>query len=233
MSAALAYDESFMSVPCLYRTQKDLLDRLEGVVLKYDGVPYYTTIMPPNMLNLYDLTDRKVTSPKLTVNADDPKLDISIPECRYVNFKYDEKEVARGYPSGKIVVYVTRDPNKMWKQGFCLSYSKFHAIDGPNKNGLFDAAYIGRSKGMYDSLMNDFPTVESVLSEFKDVPAGQAYDVAVSKDVAFRRSEVGVVFVYYRTDMVGWMAPGTTKINVVESDLGWVVERHLKRLSLA
>jgi hypothetical protein len=230
MSAALAYDESLLGVPCLYRTEKDLLDRLDGVIVRYDGLPYYCVYYGPLKLMLYPLVDT-TASKGMIVDPDDPKLDISIPECRYVNHEYPKKLTKIGYPTGPVVYYVTRDPTKMWKQGFAPGYSKFQNIEGKQAQAC-DPTTISRGQGMYDSLTGVYPTLEETFSIFKDVGPGAVRDIAVSRDVAFRKSEVDVVFVYYRTDLVGWMAPGSTKVNVVESDLGWVIERHLKRLSL-
>ncbi len=225
MTLARRYNEK---VPCNYRLLKDLQDRLDGTICRYGGKAYYISVGSEEKINLYDVERRreifKVISP------DDPELDISFAECGYMNFTPTEKQ-QKTYGLGPegVVLYVTRNTSKKYKQGNYPSYTQLLNISGSPSN-KFDYATVCFSRGMVDFIEGVYPSPLQVLKEFSELK-GKVSEVAVSPEIALRKESVGVIFVYYRGTQMGWIAPDTMNIVVTDHELKWVVERHMTRLT--
>jgi hypothetical protein len=200
-------------MPNKYVTSHDLNQRLNKTLCRYDGKPVYVLYNGDTQLCLYDVVHG---TKKLLheIEPEDPKFDISIMELGY--FNYEGKY-------GKGARYAIKHPTKQWKAA--LSGCSWVDIQG-NKVQYNDGFH---NQGFYDALVGVFPApqeaLQTILSEEKD-------EVAISQEVAFGRTPVGVVFIYFRTKPVGWIAPGESKVNVVDHGYSWVVERLLNRSGL-
>ncbi len=205
-----AYEEY---MPNGYKTENDLSQRLNKSICRYDGKPVWVLYDGAQQLMLYDIaTKMKITA----ISYDDPKLDISIMETGYMNY-----EGKGGYPPG--VRYIAKHPLKQWKAG--LSGHTTQGIDG-EKAHMYEGWHC---QVFVDMLNGVYPSVDGAL---EDIASGAMKEVATSQEVAFGRTDVGVVFVYYRTKSVGWIAPGTKKVNIVDHAYTWVVQRLLSRAGL-
>lgn len=218
--------------PCLYRTDKDLQDRLDNTICRYNGQPVRVHFAAPGLLDLYPVVGKRgVRGPITQISADDPGLDISLLENGYMNWRYDEKLRGKreGFDSENHVFYISGRPSKKYKQGFHASYAVYRKIDGSG-NEKIPTEFLVSSQGMHDSILGEFPDVRQTIDEYKSLEPGRSYETAVSRDVALSRTPVGVILVYYRCYMVGWMGPNDSKVTVTNDELQWVVERFLGRL---
>ncbi len=227
MTALRAYEER---MPCNYRLLKDLQDRLDGTICRYDGKAVYITVESQAAIKLLDPVERR----KLikVVPPDDPLLDISANECGYFNYKPDPRYAERSgrSPAENTVFYMSRNTSKKYKQGLYYSYITSLHIDG-RLNHEYSNDGLVFSQGMIDQIEGVYPTPKTVLEIFEKEYQGKTAEYAVSPDVALRKESVGVIFVYYRMTQMGWIAPGTTNIVVTDHELKWVVERHMTRLT--
>jgi hypothetical protein len=204
-----AYKEEML---CGYTTSKDLEQRLNNTMCRYEGLPVYVRTDGDKELFIYDPVDNKKLIKKIKPN--DPSFDISIMEVGYFNYvgKY-----------GDGVRYAMKHPQKQWKAA--LTGLTFLDIQG----GKIPSDPSPCNQGFVDSLLGKFPPIIDALAM---VSSGQTPSLAVSQDVAFGKTPVGVTFIYYRTKPVGWVAPDEHKVNVVNHDYKWVIERLLTRSGL-
>ena len=204
-----AYKEE---MACGYSTSKDLDQRLNNTMCRYGGLPVYVRTDGDKELFLYDPVDNKQLIKK--IKPSDPLFDISIMEVGYFNYtgKY-----------GDGVRYAIKLPTKQWKAA--LTGLTFLGIDGSKSHSIEGMC----NQGFVDSLLGKFPAITDSLSL---VSSGQIASLAISQDVAFGKTPVGVTFIYYRTKPVGWVAPNEHKVNVVNHDYKWVIERLLTRSGL-
>lgn len=196
---------------CQYTLAKDLSDRLDGTVCRYDGrvVRVYNSFPT---VTLYEWDSRKIKE----IEPSDPLFDISAIETGYFNYEC---------PEYSFVGYASRSPIKKYKAALFANYVEYRTIGGGQvieymKEGFY-------SQGMLDSLEGRFPSYIEAMELLK-----QRNEVAISQDVAFRKDEMGATYVYHRTVPVGWIAPGDHKVHVVDNDLRWVVNRILSRMGL-
>lgn len=201
-----AYQEVMLNE---YTTSSDLQSRLDRTICRYDGKPVYVRASG-NELILYEVVNYSKCIKE--IQPSDPKFDISIMEVGYFNH------------SSKGVAYALKLPTKQWKAA--LYSVSVQGIDGQKVS-------VGGSpqhdQGFYDALVGSFPPVQQSLEK---VVTGEVKEVAISQQVAFGSTPVGVVFVYYKTKSVGWIAPGDKKVNIVNHDYTWVIERLLHRSGL-
>jgi hypothetical protein len=199
------YDEF---VPCLYDTERDLIDRLHETCVrrKGDPTPYKFHYINNKKCNLYDLQ----TGDETTVPLDE--VDISSIELGYMNYKL---------PGGKpAVVYLSRDVRKQYRQGLCSN----NVLTFPRE---FSQNYhFFSQKGFIDMCRGEYPSYEEAIAELKKDIEGER---AISIDVKIKREYSGVVMVYYRLKNVGWMAPESKKVNLMNVPLDWAVRRALQR----
>lgn len=224
----ITQDKYDQSSPCLYTTYKDLSERLDGSICRYKGRPFYVKIGASNEVFLNDLTFRKGGA-EHTISAQDPDFDISTIEATYVNYEPSADQIRHGVKKDQRVYYISHKPTKKYKQGLYLSYSSVQTIDGKANNEVPNE-YVGQSQGIIDAINDEFPPIPAVLMKFKEHPVGKELEYAVSADIALKKTPVGVIFVYYRTFTVGWMAPNSNQLTVVDDELKWVVDRYLSRL---
>lgn len=200
------------SMQCHYTLPKDLNDRLDGTVCRYDGkiVRVYAN---GTYLDLYDW---KANDKIKTILPDDPLLDISMIETGYFNYE------------GKIpfVGYITRNPLKKYKAALHHQYVNYLNIEGKTLEHFMPEGLY--QPGILKSFDGEFPTYEEAMATL----AKGSAEVAISIDIAFRKDDIGAIYVFYRTTPVGWIAPGGSKIYVIDNDLRWVVERYLSRSGL-
>lgn len=131
------------------------------------------------------------------IDPDDPDLDISSLTLGYVNISQTDYLTA---------VYLRREARRQYKQGVDLNHlTQFVLRDKVNN---IHPQFL-KSKALLDSLEGNFPTFERA----KQLIGKGWYSVALSRDVAIKR-EVDMIKVYVKTDEVGYMKAGSSKVNV-------------------
>lgn len=201
------------SMPCRYKTFKDLSDRLSGTICRYDGQVVYVHVdqkmhVEPEpryetIVTIYEWPD---TEKKIgVIDPEDPKFDISLIEVGYFNYLFKEKNLA---------VYAFRSTRKQWKQGMSASQVYLKGIDGAPANVGSSSL---QSMGFVDSIDGRFPDI-SILDSVSEA--------ALSQELAVRRDTLGVLEFFWRTHKIAVKVPGQ-KIHRLESEFSWVVDKVL------
>ncbi len=197
------YDDS---MKCMYTSHKDLQDRLDGTICRFNDTPVYVSLDGTN-LKLWDVATRSVLIK--TITPDDPRFDISMLDLGYFNY------TLRGPEKKNVVLFMRRDPTKKYKQGTCVNYLRSHTIDGKIDNNWGSSAVL--SQGFVDSLTGVFPSLD-------EVKEGEQY--AISQNVAVERDNLGLLNIYYRTEKVACRTPDD-KTHMIKGEYTWIVERLL------
>lgn len=191
-----------------YTLASDLADRLDHCYFMYKEQPVLCTVRDHGeTLKLWDVTGNEVIADK--VSPSDPDLDIASIELGYVQ--------SSPY-SGNRVAYLSRWPEKRYKQGVCSNNVKVNRIDGTPAGGF----QVLGTKEFGRMLADDY---DDILGRLSDLEVGE---YAISKDIAIKKTNVGVVFVYYKMDEVGWIPPKEQGISIIDREWSWVIERMLR-----
>lgn len=204
---------------CLWRSDKDLMDRLGGTHIKYRGEIVYAefghypdpeTKKEVSGLILFDpLGSGKTIA---MISPDDPDLDVSSFELGYVNTESERRDVKPD------VIYLTRSPQKQWKQGFMPQRIRANAVDGSKYTSSWSIPSI------FSSLCGDYPSYELYkdLRARKDPPD----KIALSRQVAVKTELSGVTLVYIDCKNVAYISG--QKVVLKDDNLKWIYERVLR-----
>jgi len=206
---------AYEKMPCKYDTLKDLQDRLHGTYCRYDGKLYYVTVESKDVIVLYDSVSQR---PKLNINPSDPNFDISSLEVGYMNL--DQKEMAQlGVESNGGVLYLMRYPQRRYRQGVtpeCLSAYRIENMDiSPFRTGS-----LLRTAGFRKSIEGDFPSFNEALDD-------KSAEVALSRDLAIKKTDSGLVLVYYKMVNIGWTLPGDNIVMFRGTPHDWLFQKIL------
>ena len=197
-------------VPLLYKLGHDLETRLGGSIFMYKGIPYRMSY-ESGIIRTNDIRDGSV-GPK--ISPSDPDVDISSIELGYVN-TYGVGDSDQNYPD-RTAVFVTRLPYKQWKQGIHPTNVQLFAVDGDYISwGKESLLY---SKGFAEMCMGQYPRMSLALT----LRPGES--VALSKDIAIKKSDVEVTGVYYKCKPVGYFDRRGTKFVPSGSLPEWFID---------
>lgn len=199
-----------------YLSQKDLCDRLHGTICRYKDVPVTVTFVTVNTLALTDIVTGELIA---NIRPTDPDFDISSPEVGYMNFV----ENGRNY-----VAFVTRLPLRRYRQGLYQQTCEFRSVDGVTQRSIYGKTYFSMA-GFKDSVMGIFPTLGKARSMLR---AETADEVALSREVALKKTDSGLYLVYLKTKNIGWIKPDSFEVEMMAGEFDWVAERYLSRLGL-
>lgn len=197
---------------CKY-SDKDLAQRLDHTICRYDGLPYAVRYAGKNELWLYSVPSRREGDPVLRINSEDPRFDVSTVPLGYVQ------------ETDKMVIYAYRRPTRMYKQGM-------HA-DACGGRTLTNQVYSPTmfSKPFENMITGTYPSLENTLEKFKKVD-DRDHEVAISRDIALRFTHVSkLVFIFYKNDEVGWMRLGTNTVVVPNTNKGWIISKYLSHFN--
>ena len=189
---------------------KDLPARLHKTILNYDGIPYFVHVIDGDIMTLTQMWEK---APCMTINARDPKLDMSSVSLGYFNS-----------PEYKSAIYAKRAPLRRYKQGVCTENTKCYTVD---RNGVHfqigsEALF---TSGYTDSQAGKFPTLASALSM---MDTKEWVGVALSKDVAICNTENRYVKkTYFKTDKVGEFDSRNNVLDVPNSQFANIVSYYL------
>lgn len=206
-------------MPCKYETFKDLHDRLEGCIVLYRDFPYFVRIgqdaKNPNKGHIFlSKLDAQVQNDKSCINVsiDDPDLDISATDLGYINY-FDKRR------DKNEVVYAYRTTAKRFKQALFPQYVQLKSIEGEE----IGSRHLWSSRGAFDFFIDNYPSLDVALKNL-----GRGGEVAISRDVAMRKTESGVILVYLRMKEVGWIGDLKNGINWSD-DASWVEMKYVTR----
>lgn len=215
MLTDLKFDDSMR---CRY-IGKDLVDRLHDTLIRYKGEPVYVNVKAGDTLELWDIATRSKNFGRF--KSDDPDIDISQMEIGYLNHTSQ-------YTKGKLkVFYLYRTPMRQYRQG--LHYRNVVTSDiERNIISRSDETLI-YTQSFWQSIMGIYPSWDEAV---ECVTSGKMTEVAVSQDIAIRRTKAGPLLLFLRGVNVGWIAPDENKVRLVNDKIRWVVERNLSRLGI-
>lgn len=178
----------------LYNTASDVDQRLVGTIVEYDKASYKVVgTSKPRGSKTYSLELLSHVSRVAYVNLDDPKLNYMSLRLGYGN-RTDK-------PHWPQVFRVSRMPCRApYRQGLCRDNVVFddpHNISWETiwRNGLLDQIF-----------SEDYPTLERAREILTEETTSDMADVsvAISRDFAIYRDEIGLLKVYYRGIPVAW-----------------------------
>lgn len=194
-------------MPCKYTSLKDLQDRLDGTICRFEGRPVYVMVHSEKKLRLYDIPFQNQLIAE--INPNDRRFDISMLRLGYAN-------VCNSYTERKNhVLYFTRNPSKKYKQGTCASYIICKEIDG-KRSDRYSGSMI-MSQGFVDSVNDVYPSIEQI-----DEHGGS---IALSMDIACMKDDLGILSFFYRGQKVAARVPDSDRLVMYKGDYPWVVEK--------
>lgn len=197
-----------------YRPQ-DYEARLHGGIILYGGVPH-KVVTDGGTVHLQDIVTGRVVLRGIDPIHND--LDISSPKLGYLNT--DE-----GY-----AVYLSRIPLRRYKQSLderAISESTL-TRDGHGNDGGGD----GHSRYLYsqafkDTYVKGYPSFREIRGKLE---REEATSIAASRDVAMFMDELGIIKVYHKLELIGWIAPKSHTVMVPNSEKAWVISAQLQEL---
>lgn len=196
-------------------TLSDSMSYLSGSIIMFEGVPVLVDFQSDQAL-LVDPVTRNTIAKEPIEN-----LDIQPPEVGYFNYFIEDHtgvKVMRAF-------YAYRTPIKNWKQGLTTNNTTIRSVD--NGDGLSPHAIY--SEGFKEGLLDRYPTYSEAIQKLNDTSGEKYESVAISKDIAIMRRDSGVTLVFLRMKEVGFLDVNGT-INVPNSKIGWIIDRHLLRV---
>lgn len=200
-----------------YNLHKDLIDRLDRTICRYDGKPVGVTIESAHSIQLWNVMKGWGQDCLGVIRPDDPKFDISSPELGYCNI-YDKKDHIVS------AVYSMRVPYRRYKQGLCDSAIRWSDIKGSEDTYINGVGKFSQNRGFIESLSGVFPSLDDVLRDF------HGSSVAINQEVALQKIDSGMLLVYFKCRNVGWISPGNKKITIPNSGFEWIITRYLKNM---
>lgn len=195
-----------------YRAQ-DYEARLNDGIILYRGSPH-RVVTDGRVINLLDpTTGRTVVR---GIDPADNDLDISSPTLGYIN--------APSY-----AYYLERIPSRRYKQSLDARAIRetrltIQGLNSDNGDGYSEFLY---SEYFVDSYKVGYP---SFTEARKMLDNGDRKSVAVSRDVAMVKDELDIIKLYYKLELVGWVAPNSTIVMVPSSEKAWVISMHFNEL---
>lgn len=201
---------------CLYNTERDLIDRLHGTLCRYGGKVRYVSVEGKTRLILCD----PVTHKRLeTIKPDDPEFDISSPEIGYFNHEFQGENS---------VLFIQRHPYRRYRQGLYGECCSIREIDGTTSS-KFSPVSLMNSKGLIDSIEGTFPSFFHATRFLSTVRKGE---IAISRNIAFKKFESGVTFVYCEKEDIGFILPNGSTVMYAQSDTSWVLDQVLRKAGI-
>lgn len=196
-------------------TERDLSQRLDHTICRYDGVPYYVRYVNRGVLSLHSLlsgSKKKV----IDIHPNDEKFDVSTVPLGFAQ------------ASDSVVVYLSRRPNRLYKQGISIDSLSMKFI-GPARANF---NYI--SEAFENMVLNKYPSLGEAFNTLRR--SNEDKEIAISRDTALKwNPNLKLIFVYFKgtlpEDEVGWVIPDTNIIVIPSSEKAWIVSTQLRGFS--
>ena len=219
-----------MKYPNFYENIKEAQMRLRGTVVLYDGVPYYIMAItqgnsdgifrvyldpvgrdPTVLWSRPNMGDYNMESPNLAPYLDSWML--SNPNSgilrKHINSPAFNK--FRPYPLGMCnfgvsALYIERQPNRKTEQGLIRSMLEATPINLIPTNAIAKGGcpVDTYSVEFKSCILADHPSADTVLNALND-PTIQNTAIAFHRNFAMVRGPIGMIFLAYKTDIIGVM----------------------------
>lgn len=191
--------------------ERDLSQRLDSTVCRYKGFPYWVRCVNRGVISLYSLSSggKKCL---YEINPSDIDFDISTVPLGYVQITQD------------IVVYMSRRPNRLYKQGLSADACSYKFT--PGNNFKVNATFFNQA--FEKMVCGEYPDLRDVLHNLRKSEVEK--EVAISRDIALKYNpNLKIIVIYFKGEdnEVGWIVPDTNIVIVPSSEKGWVVSNHL------
>lgn len=203
-----------------YTIPQDQVQRFNGTIVQFDGMPVYVnvsgskwTLYKPSMVHEFP------NSPILKgVDPYDARVDVSSLTMGYVNItKY------------KTVRYLVRLPVKKYQQGITADVVSALKIPNTSPSIALYAQDILFTQDFEDCVTGKYPTLSQGLEYLtREENPEKNREIAIDRSIALAIDPLGIIRVYFRNDLVGWMAPGKKTLNIPSSNMSWVVSHYLQ-----
>lgn len=195
---------------CKY-PNRDLVQRLDSSICRYEGRAVFVKYTgDSDLMNIWYLPTNRKGSADNTIHASDTKFDISTVPLGYM-------QADKG-----VVSYALRRPGRIYKQGVSYDNVHFDSIDGKNM-GFNPSIYDDGFKAMVE---DKYPSLREAMTGLRK--SAVKSQIAVSRDIALEWDpSLRLIYVYYKTDQVGFIVDGTNIVIIPSSDKAWVVSKFL------
>lgn len=205
---------------CNIHTAKDLAQKLGETVCRYKGIPYWIAVDEDRRgLPTIHLRNLVTGGNEGTIKYDNPEFDIS--------------SIPLGYCQSDAhcrVVYCIRLPLRRVRQGVCSSHLRVQAIQG---NPWAQGATLLRSQGFYNLVVGNYisldvgmDTLRKKLQEDKEFIG----EIAISRKIALSINSLGIINVYYKQELVGWIEPSKFVVHIPTSDKATIISKYLSHV---
>lgn len=197
---------------------QDLSQKLHATLCLYEGLPYYLSVIGGNRISL--LTVPGMDEFKTINPSEDDKLDVSTPPLGYVNW-------TDGVP-----YYTYRRPIRRSRQGLDARSLGLRQVplareDGGNGRMMTPPSErVLTSRPFREMILNTYPTLDDSIKMLRNASTG-VNAIAVNRNVAMVINKLGIINVYYKNDLVGYIAPGDFTVQVPSNDKGAIVSKYL------
>lgn len=205
---------AYEKMRCLYDTERDLIDRLQGTICRYKNKAFVVAVQSRSLIWLNDLVTGKMVH---EIKPSDPDFDISSPEIGYLNWQ-DSKGRNKAY-------FLERNPYRKYRQGLYSECCTLYHVDG-KRDMQYPSSIVFKSRGIIDSIEGTFP---SFREAFVGIRQGRLESVAISRDIALDPMKCGVTIVYCQGNDIGYIKHDSSKIEIKEDDTAWVINRMLEK----
>lgn len=201
---------------------KDAALKLHETICRYRGEPVWVQTDGAALM-LSPLTDRGRHTH--IIKSNDEEFDISSVPLGYMN----------SWGRNKTVHYLTRRPIRRTRQGLCIQAvsARRLSMTGTTKDSFQGGGYCAElmfSQGMIDMIMGKYPTLGQALATLREdckKNEKSCSEIAISREIALGINELGIINVFYRDELVGWIQPGKSVVHVPHNERAWVVSKFL------
>lgn len=204
---------------CKY-SARDLNQRLGDSIIRYKGIPYWVDVDGARLM----LTNLVTKTNDFIVNSKDVDLDISTIPLGYINYVNKSTKENRVY-------YCSRKPLRLYKQGVDRRTLKVTNLENENEVNSDLKNALMFSQGFVDMVVGQFPfkTIMDAVHHLNKSEKEEE-EVAFSREIALKRTKLQTINVYFRDEIVGYLAANSNILQVPSNEKGWIVSRYMNGL---
>lgn len=204
---------------------RDLSQKIGNTVCMYGNEPVFVEVLGRgNNIRIYFLGKENQFK---EITTDDENFDISSPPLGYMKDR------------GNRVFYLTRSPVRRSRQGLDHRSLKARRIPILDNNGQkisldpYGVNDVFHDPGFYNMVTNRYPPVDlaidNLVRQHKENPE-KHYEEAISRQFGLTINQVGIINVFLKNELVGWIPPNSLTVQVPSSEKGWVISKYLSHI---
>lgn len=192
---------------------RDLSQRLDSTVCRYQGQPVWVRYHDVQTLALYSLASggKKLIT---NIRSDHPDFDISSVPLGFVQI------------TDSLVGYFTRRPNRIYKQGLSADSVGVKYISRDPKL-LAGGHGMLLTQAFENMVNNNYPSLDKAMYDLRR--SDKEREIAISRDIALSvNPNLKLVYVHYKAEKdVGWIPPDTNIVIIPSSEEAWIISKYL------